>query len=97
MRHVYNKLVRDRVPEIVRSQGHQPITHVLDNDQYQAVLLAKLLKEAQEAQSAPAEDLLSELAAVLEVLQALIAAPKHELSRTPHRGSPQTCPARCLC
>jgi len=47
---------------------------VLDDDQYPAALLAKLLEEAQEAQSAPAEDLLPELADVLEVLRALVAA-----------------------
>jgi len=74
MRLAYNKLVRDRIPEIIQSQGQQPITHVLDNGQYRAALLAKLLEEAQEAQSAPPEDLLSELADVLEVLQALVSA-----------------------
>jgi predicted house-cleaning noncanonical NTP pyrophosphatase (MazG superfamily) len=74
MRLTYNKLVRDRIPEIIRSQGHQPVTNVLDDEQYQAALLAKLLEEAQEAQSAPADDLLAELADVLEVLQALVTA-----------------------
>jgi predicted house-cleaning noncanonical NTP pyrophosphatase (MazG superfamily) len=74
MRLAYNKLVRDRIPEIIRSQGHQPVTYVLDDEQYQAALLAKLLEEAQEAQSAPADDLLAELADVLEVLQAMVAA-----------------------
>jgi predicted house-cleaning noncanonical NTP pyrophosphatase (MazG superfamily) len=74
MRLAYNKLVRDRIPEIIRSHGHQPITRVLDDGQYQAALLAKLLEEAQEARSAPAEDLPSELADVLEVLQALVSA-----------------------
>lgn len=74
MRLVYNKLVRDRIPEIIQSQGHRPATRVLEDDEYQAALLAKLLEEAQEAQSAPPEDLPSELADVFEVLQALVAA-----------------------
>jgi predicted house-cleaning noncanonical NTP pyrophosphatase (MazG superfamily) len=74
MRLVYNKLVRDRIPEIIRSQGHQPVTYVLNDEQYQDALLAKLPEEAQEAKAAPADDLLAELADVLEVLRALVAA-----------------------
>jgi len=78
MRLTYSKLVRDRIPEIIQSDGHQPITHVLDDGQYRAALLAKLVEEAQEAQSAQPEELLPELADVLEVLQALVAA--HSMS-----------------
>jgi predicted house-cleaning noncanonical NTP pyrophosphatase (MazG superfamily) len=73
MRLAYNKLVRDRVPEIIRSHGHQPATYVLDDEQFRTALLAKLLEEAQEAKSAPADDLLTELADVLEVLRTLVA------------------------
>ncbi len=71
MRIVYNKLVRDRIPEIIQAAGHQPTTRVLDDSSYQSALLAKLLEEAQEARVATAEDLRYELADVLEVLRAL--------------------------
>jgi predicted house-cleaning noncanonical NTP pyrophosphatase (MazG superfamily) len=74
MRVVYNKLVRDRIPEIIQSDGHQPTTRVLDDGSYQAALLVKLCEEAQEAHAASAEELPSELADVLEVLQALVQA-----------------------
>ena len=74
MRVAYNKLVRDQIPEIIKAEGHQPATRVLDDGEYRAALLAKLFEEAQEAQSSPPEDLPSELADVLEVLQALARA-----------------------
>jgi predicted house-cleaning noncanonical NTP pyrophosphatase (MazG superfamily) len=74
MRLAYNKLVRDRIPEIIRSQGHQPVTCVLDNEQYRAAFAREAAQRGSGGKSAPADDLLAELADVLEVLQALVAA-----------------------
>lgn len=74
MRVTYNKLVRDRVPEIIRQDGHGAVTRVLDHDGFLAELLAKLVEEAQEARVASADDLPAELADVLEVLQAAVTA-----------------------
>ena len=74
MRVTYHKLVRDQIPAIIAADGHQPVTRVLDHGGYEAALRAKLLEEAHEAQAAPDEQLVSELADVLEVLQALAAA-----------------------
>jgi len=68
---VCRKLVRDRIPEIIRSEGRRPVTRVLDEAGYRQALLAKLTEEAQEASHATADDLPSELADVLEVLRAL--------------------------
>jgi predicted house-cleaning noncanonical NTP pyrophosphatase (MazG superfamily) len=67
----YNKLVRDRIPEIIQADGHKAVTRILDEDSYRAALLEKL---AQEAQQAPVEQLGTELADVLEVLQAITQA-----------------------
>jgi predicted house-cleaning noncanonical NTP pyrophosphatase (MazG superfamily) len=74
----YNKLVRDRIPEIIEADGHRAVTRVLDEDSYRAALLEKLTEEAHEARQAPAGQLGGELADVLDVLQALAAA--HGLS-----------------
>jgi predicted house-cleaning noncanonical NTP pyrophosphatase (MazG superfamily) len=74
MRVTYHKLVRDRIPAIIAADGGQPVTRVLDQAGYEAALRAKLLEEAHEAQGAPDGQLVSELADVLEVLQALAAA-----------------------
>jgi predicted house-cleaning noncanonical NTP pyrophosphatase (MazG superfamily) len=69
----FSKLVRDRIPEIIQSEGRRPVTRVLDKASYRQALLAKLIEEAQEASHATAGDLPSELADVLEVLRALTA------------------------
>ena len=74
MRIPRDKLVRDRIPEIIRSAGQHPVTRVLDEDAYRAALLAKLREEAREAEQASAAQLTEELADVLEVLQALAQA-----------------------
>jgi predicted house-cleaning noncanonical NTP pyrophosphatase (MazG superfamily) len=74
MRLDYHKLVRDQIPRIIEGGGGQPITRVLDQVGYLAALRAKLIEEAEEAQAAPDRQLRSELADVLEVLQALAAA-----------------------
>jgi predicted house-cleaning noncanonical NTP pyrophosphatase (MazG superfamily) len=68
---VCRKLVRDRIPEIIRSEGRRPVTRVLDEASYRQALLAKLIEEAQEASHATPDDLAGELADVLEVLRAL--------------------------
>jgi len=78
MRVTYHKLVRDQIPAIIAADGHQAVTRVLDDAGYEAALRAKLLEEAHEAQAAPDGQLASELADVLEVLQALAAA--HDMS-----------------
>jgi predicted house-cleaning noncanonical NTP pyrophosphatase (MazG superfamily) len=68
----HNKLVRDRIPDIIRAQGQQCATTILDDEQYRRALHAKLIEEATELAQAPREELLTELADVREVLDALI-------------------------
>jgi predicted house-cleaning noncanonical NTP pyrophosphatase (MazG superfamily) len=70
MRVTHNKLIRDRIPEIIEADGHHAAT--LDGPAYHAALLAKLVEEAKEAQSASRADLPSELADIWEVIQALL-------------------------
>lgn len=74
MRVTYNRLVRDRIPEIIEADGYRPVTTVLDDHGYRAALLAKLVEEAQEAAEASADALAGELADVLEVLESLAPA-----------------------
>jgi predicted house-cleaning noncanonical NTP pyrophosphatase (MazG superfamily) len=70
-RAICRKLVRDRIPEIIQSEGRRPVTRILDEPGYRKALLAKLMEEAQEASLATDDDLPGELADVLEVLRAL--------------------------
>ena len=74
MRVVYNKLVRDKIPEIIRSAGRRPFVRVLNEGDYRAALLLKLTEESREAQAAADDELVTELADVLEVLHAIAEA-----------------------
>ena len=67
------KLIRDRLPEIMRGQGLVVFDRRLQDGEFAAALRAKLVEEAAEAVAASADDLAGELVDVLEVLQALAA------------------------
>ena len=71
----YNKLVRDRIPEIIAEDGREPATRILDEDEYIAELERKLREECEEVIAAgdgdTAEHRLEELGDVLEVMLAL--------------------------
>ena len=69
---VFNKLVRDKIPEIIKKIGGEPFTFILSPDEYSKYLNEKLLEECNELISAT--DNLSkteELADVLEVVYSI--------------------------
>ena len=67
------KLVRDRIPEIIRAGGSEPITYVAGLEEYRSRLRDKLGEEVAEALAADDEHAPEELADVLEVVRALAA------------------------
>lgn len=67
------KLVRDLVPDLIRAEGGDPVTYRAAPAEHLDRLLAKLVEEAAEAAGATGDDLLEELADVLEVLRAISA------------------------
>lgn len=69
----YHKLVRDHIPAIIAESGRQCRTTVLTEPAFRAAVLAKLVEEAQEVQAATPEELLTELADVLEVFDTILA------------------------
>jgi len=70
----YHKLVRDRIPEIIRKSGNECEFVILSEAEYRQALLQKLIEEAGEAASADEEDLVAELADLYEVIDALMAS-----------------------
>lgn len=72
MRQEYHKLVRDRIPEIIRQAGLNCEIVTLSAAEYRHALQDKLLEEAQEAVEASEESLVTELADLLDVIDALM-------------------------
>ena len=52
-RAICRKLVRDRIPEIIQSEGRRPVTRVLDKVSYREALLAKLVEDRLRRQATP--------------------------------------------
>ena len=72
MEKVFNKLVRDNIPDIIASNGEEFVTRVLDDEEYKKELYKKLLEEANEViNSKSSNETLEELADVLEVLRSI--------------------------
>jgi predicted house-cleaning noncanonical NTP pyrophosphatase (MazG superfamily) len=69
-----NKLVRDRIPEIIQGKGRECRTATMSDGEYKTALRAKLLEEAQEVLAADPDQLATELADVYDVLDALLNA-----------------------
>jgi len=65
----YDKLVRDKIPEIIEKSGKKAIVEVLDNHTYKKYLDIKLGEELQEYLSADSAD---ELADLVEVVYAIL-------------------------
>lgn len=68
----YNKLVRDRIPEIIERDGKRLSTRILDEDEYVSYLNEKLKEElAEYLKCEETKDQIEELADMLEVILAL--------------------------
>lgn len=72
MEKIYNKLVRDKIPEIIENDGEKPIVRVLNDNEYKKELEKKLKEEYEEFLIAEKKsERLEELADMLEVIRTL--------------------------
>ena len=71
MERVYNKLVRDKIPEIIEGKNETPVTRILNDDEYKLELEKKLYEEYKEVIESSGEDRLFELADMIEVIKSL--------------------------
>ena len=67
----YDKLIRDKIPEIIEQSGKKCIVEVMDNDTYIEYLDQKLNEELSEYQQ---DKSIEELADLLEVMYAVVVA-----------------------
>ncbi|MBR6649851.1 MAG: nucleoside triphosphate pyrophosphohydrolase [Clostridia bacterium] len=68
---IYNKLVRDRIPEIIKNNGQACVTEILSTEEYITALDEKLREEMEEYQCDKSID---ELADLLEVVYSVAKA-----------------------
>ena len=68
---VYNKLIRDKIPGIMRAEGKNFKAHIASNEEYKQKLKEKLLEEAKEFLEDPC---LEEIGDVAEVFGAILEA-----------------------
>jgi predicted house-cleaning noncanonical NTP pyrophosphatase (MazG superfamily) len=78
----HGKLVRDKIPQIIRSKGQEPIIYTADTEEYGIRLRDKLREEVEEYLASDNDR--EELADILEVLYALArqaGTDQHELEK----------------
>lgn len=75
----YGKLVRDKIPDKIKSNGEIPITRVLNSKEYKLELEKKLYEEYLEVLNSSKDDRLEELADMLEVIEGLAKCDNHTL------------------
>ena len=72
MEKVYNKLVRDNIPNIIKNNGGEPFTRILTDEEYKIELEKKLYEEYNEVLNTKnTEERIEELADMIEIISSL--------------------------
>ena len=71
---IYNKLVRDNIPEIIKQEKGEPKTRILKQEEYLKELFKKLAEEVREMTEAKQnkQELIKEIGDVYEIIDAII-------------------------
>jgi predicted house-cleaning noncanonical NTP pyrophosphatase (MazG superfamily) len=73
----YNKLIRDKIPEIIRRDNAVPKISYLNNKRFIVELKKKLLEEGSELQETnDKKSVLNELSDILEIIQSIAKTEK---------------------
>jgi predicted house-cleaning noncanonical NTP pyrophosphatase (MazG superfamily) len=80
-KYFHKKLIRDRIPENIKITGDECKIRVLGEAEYEKELKTKLVEESKELIEAPREELLNELADVLELIKSIASYYKIKFSK----------------
>ena len=75
MRKNYNKLIRDKIPELIEESGRQVSTKKLSQEEYLQALIDKIVEEINDYRSSENEE---EIADIYEVLDCLVELKEYE-------------------
>lgn len=75
MKMKYNKLVRDRVPELIEESGRKQVSRTLNEEEYEQALMDKIVEEIEEYRLSKNEE---EIADIYEVLDCLVKLKDYE-------------------
>lgn len=70
-KYFHRKLIRDKIPEIIEQNNGHYETRILDEKEFEIELKKKLIEEAKELQNASDDEILGELADVLELVKSI--------------------------
>ena len=72
----YNKLVRDKIPEIIKQKGKIPLTHIANDKEYWEKIKDKLKEEVNEFLE---EESIEKMADIFEIITAINKYKKWDL------------------
>jgi len=70
-KYYHNKLIRDKIPQVIESAGGKGSYKILSGKKFEEEVKKKLLEESKELAKAPKEEILNELADVLELIKSI--------------------------
>ncbi|MGA2666833.1 MAG: nucleoside triphosphate pyrophosphohydrolase [Patescibacteria group bacterium] len=78
---IYNKLIRDRIPEIIKVDGWVSKTRVMEKDEFIKELKKKILEEAKELNEGKEhKNLIEELVDIQEIIDTILNEKKVKFS-----------------
>ncbi len=83
---IYNKLVRDKIPEVIEKAGKSSKIRMLGDEEYQQELFRKMIEEAIElSKTRNEEQVIEELADIYEVLETILIHKKIDIRKVQKR------------
>jgi len=70
-KYFHRKLIRDKIPEIIEANNGHYETRILDEKEFEIELKKKLIEEAKELHNASDDEILGELADILELVKSI--------------------------
>ena len=73
-RKIYNKLIRDKIPEIIKVDKRNPKIRIMDDEEYRQELFNKVIEEAKELirTNGKTKEMIKEIGDIYEVIDTII-------------------------